>query len=237
MPTHPKRPCPRAGCPHLISRAQRACPDHSREREQARGSARERGYNARWERARKVYLATNPLCHAHERQGLTELATVVDHIRPHRGDQALFWNAAENWQGLCSQHHGIKGARERGVAPCHAHGEATATVSGILTCMDCGQPAAEGRMQDHANARKSLSYANGKSRGYGVLISPEDTTRTFSAPSPGVGGSGMSTTCKESALSTVEPSDFEQWRGGLTLGPDSSGEFDMDGPLDDAAVA
>ncbi|WP_232215651.1 HNH endonuclease signature motif containing protein [Paracoccus sp. J55] len=31
-------------------------------------------------------------------------ATVVDHIKPHRGDQALFWNW-NNWQALCTGCH------------------------------------------------------------------------------------------------------------------------------------
>lgn len=31
-------------------------------------------------------------------------AQVVDHVVPHRGNQALFWDRA-NWQPLCSSHH------------------------------------------------------------------------------------------------------------------------------------
>lgn len=31
-------------------------------------------------------------------------ATVVDHIVPHGGDQALFWDTG-NWQSLCAPHH------------------------------------------------------------------------------------------------------------------------------------
>ncbi|MFI5410153.1 HNH endonuclease signature motif containing protein [Kaistia sp. UC242_56] len=37
-------------------------------------------------------------------QGRAAPATVVDHIRPHRGDAELFWNA-DNWQSLCAHHH------------------------------------------------------------------------------------------------------------------------------------
>jgi len=29
---------------------------------------------------------------------------VVDHIIPHQGDYALFWDVS-NWQGLCYRHH------------------------------------------------------------------------------------------------------------------------------------
>lgn len=45
--------------------------------------------------------------------GLDVLATVVDHIKPHRGDMALFWDEA-NWQGLCKPcHDGAKAQLER----------------------------------------------------------------------------------------------------------------------------
>jgi 5-methylcytosine-specific restriction protein A len=31
-------------------------------------------------------------------------ASVVDHIKPHRGDRKLFWERS-NWQPLCQHHH------------------------------------------------------------------------------------------------------------------------------------
>lgn len=34
-------------------------------------------------------------------------ATVVDHIKPHRGDQRLFWDE-DNWQALCKECHDRK---------------------------------------------------------------------------------------------------------------------------------
>lgn len=40
-------------------------------------------------------------------------ATVVDHITPHKGDKALFWQRA-NWQPLCKRCHDIKTAIEDG---------------------------------------------------------------------------------------------------------------------------
>lgn len=36
--------------------------------------------------------------------GRVEPATLVDHIKPHRGDQAKFWDRA-NWQSCCAWHH------------------------------------------------------------------------------------------------------------------------------------
>ena len=37
--------------------------------------------------------------------------TVLDHIVPHRGVAALYWDQS-NWQGLCVTCHGSKTARE-----------------------------------------------------------------------------------------------------------------------------
>ncbi len=34
-------------------------------------------------------------------------STVVDHIKPHRGDKKLFWDRG-NWQPLCEHHHNVK---------------------------------------------------------------------------------------------------------------------------------
>lgn len=61
-------------------------------------------YNERWRRARRSFLASHALCVMCHKEGVATLATVVDHITPHRGDLALFWNTA-NWQPLCTMHH------------------------------------------------------------------------------------------------------------------------------------
>ena len=58
----------------------------------------------RWKRLRMRYLAEHPLCAFCEAEGRTTLATVVDHITPHKGDEALFWDEG-NLQGLCRPHH------------------------------------------------------------------------------------------------------------------------------------
>jgi 5-methylcytosine-specific restriction protein A len=66
-----------------------------------RPSARDRGYNAAWQKARLEWLAMFPAC-AHP--GCTAQATTVDHIKPHRGDMITFWDKS-NWQSLCTRHH------------------------------------------------------------------------------------------------------------------------------------
>jgi 5-methylcytosine-specific restriction protein A len=79
-----------------------------------RGSARQRGYTSRWDRCRALYIAKHPLCALHEKRGELVEAKVVDHIVPHKGDQALFWEEA-NWQSLCwSCHNSVKQSEERG---------------------------------------------------------------------------------------------------------------------------
>ena len=63
-------------------------------------------YNRRrWRRESRAYLTRNPLCVMCTAVGRTSLATVVDHIVPHRGDPELFWDEANNWQGLCKTDH------------------------------------------------------------------------------------------------------------------------------------
>lgn len=77
------------------------------------GSA-ERGYGHRWQQARVAYLRANPLCVMCRQEGRLTAASVVDHVIPHRGDAARFWDA-DNWQALCKVHHdGAKQSSEKG---------------------------------------------------------------------------------------------------------------------------
>ena len=70
-------------------------------------SAQQRGYTARWTKARTWYLHRHPLCVECQAHAVITAATVVDHIVPHRGDSELFWREA-NWQALCQPHHNRK---------------------------------------------------------------------------------------------------------------------------------
>ena len=65
-----------------------------------RGSARQRGYNSHWDKARLAYLRHHPLCVCCEANGVVHAAGLVDHVEPHKGDKAKFWDSA-NWQSLC----------------------------------------------------------------------------------------------------------------------------------------
>lgn len=70
-------------------------------------------YGHRWRKLRKAFLLKNPLCGKCTEEGLMVDATEVDHIKPHRGDDRLFWDES-NWQGLCNSHHSRKTAAENG---------------------------------------------------------------------------------------------------------------------------
>lgn len=120
MPTSkPKRLCKAPGCRNLVPVGTGAlCEEHGQEYqrkvENRRQSSYDRGYNTRWRKVRKMFLTRNPLCVSclkeHQRE---TLATVVDHIVPHRGDYDLFWDES-NWQSLCARCHGRKTAKEDG---------------------------------------------------------------------------------------------------------------------------
>lgn len=116
MPDGAPHLCP-GRCGNLIPRGIYRC-DACQTRADAedrarRGSATQRGYDAGWRAASKVFLSKHPLCIECEKD--TKLmpvpATRVDHIVPHKGDHDLFWNEA-NWQPMCESHHNAKTARE-----------------------------------------------------------------------------------------------------------------------------
>ncbi len=100
MPMRPARIC---ACGHKIATG--ACPceerrtaERKRRCEANRATARERGYDTKWERERRTFLKLNPTC------SCGAPANVVDHIIPHKGDKRLFWSRS-NWQPLCKPCH------------------------------------------------------------------------------------------------------------------------------------
>lgn len=108
MPHTPKRPCRYPSCPNLCDSGV-YCKAHRKEwsQEALRGGAAARGYDARWQKARKAFLSRHPLCAECLKSGVLTPATVVDHIIPHRGDRSLFWDE-NNWQPLCKGCHDRK---------------------------------------------------------------------------------------------------------------------------------
>lgn len=112
-PQRAKRPCLVGSCKDFASN-KGYCDQHQnriKQKDRERGTAHQRGYDARWEKERTKFLDENPLCADHRKRGLVEAATVVDHIVPHKGDQVLFWDK-NNWQPLCKSCHDRKTATE-----------------------------------------------------------------------------------------------------------------------------
>lgn len=111
MPRKPRVPCKHPGCAALVEAGERYCEKHKPLHPEEARPAAGRGYTSRWQRARRKYLETHPLCVECAKQGRYVRATVVDHIVPHRGDKKLFWDQS-NWQSLCAHHHNLKTGRE-----------------------------------------------------------------------------------------------------------------------------
>jgi 5-methylcytosine-specific restriction protein A len=110
MPFAARTPCRAAACAALAA-SHGFCEQHQNLRwkgsDQHRDTAYNRGYNRKWHQARVAYLRKHPLCVKCSTDAHPVLSTVVDHIVPHRGDRALFWNSA-NWQTLCKRCHDRK---------------------------------------------------------------------------------------------------------------------------------
>ncbi len=104
MPTSAPHACSSPGCPALVPRGRGRCDEHERKAEARRGSAFVRGYDARWQKYRTGFLSEHPLCVMCTAEGRVSAATVVDHIRAHKGDQQLFWDTA-NHRAVCKPHH------------------------------------------------------------------------------------------------------------------------------------
>lgn len=109
------RPCKHPGCPNLTRDVW--CDKHKPPPPQ-RSEAAEKWH--RWyglpiwrDRLRPEQLLREPFCRECARRGIRTYATDVDHIRPHRGDWALFTDPC-NLQSLCHACHSAKTMREMG---------------------------------------------------------------------------------------------------------------------------
>ena len=68
---------------------------------------------AGWQALRGQQLRLEPTCRLCRQAGRVTPATVADHIEPHRGDRARFFDPA-NLQSLCKTcHDGVKQAYEK----------------------------------------------------------------------------------------------------------------------------
>nr|WP_312578232.1 HNH endonuclease signature motif containing protein [Sedimentibacter sp.] len=115
MAMKPKRMCGYPGCNILTN--DKYCEEHKQKINQyydnKRGTPTQRGYNSKWRKASKLFLASHPWCVECLKKSTHEPATETDHIIPHKGNMKLFWDKT-NWQGLCHSCHSIKTAKEDG---------------------------------------------------------------------------------------------------------------------------
>lgn len=98
--------------PTLTARGQHGRGDYDRHRAALKMS-RKWYASARWKALRALQLAREPLCRFHwQASGVTVVATVADHVVPHREDARLFWEG--ELQSLCATcHSSTKQRQER----------------------------------------------------------------------------------------------------------------------------
>lgn len=108
----PLRPCRHAGCPVLTREGW--CEKHRPKHERRMSADWHAWYNLPiWtDVLRPAQLLREPFCRECAATGRRTPATVVDHVKPHRGDWALFVDET-NLQSLCKHHHDRKTAREQ----------------------------------------------------------------------------------------------------------------------------
>ena len=109
MPIRSLRPCAAPRCSALSDKTY--CNKHRREQEKKRGTSSQRGYGSKWKKARQWFLMQHLFCVACQAEGRLTPANTVDHIKDHKGDYTLFWDAS-NWQALCHSCHSRKTFRD-----------------------------------------------------------------------------------------------------------------------------
>ena len=75
-------------------------------------ASKQKLYNdRRWRKAAAQYKRDNPLCIECKEAGRISPTYACDHIRPHHGNERLFW-LESNWQPLCRECHNRKSQGE-----------------------------------------------------------------------------------------------------------------------------
>lgn len=100
--------CPEPGCTERVQAGR--CPkcQAKRERQRPLAEVRKLYHSARWLALRRRVLQEQPTCPwCFARDARVVASTDVDHIAPHRGDLALFWDR-ENLQAMCKACHSRK---------------------------------------------------------------------------------------------------------------------------------
>ena len=117
MPYKAAKVCRFPGCKSLITHHSGYCEECRRKVSQKYNLQRDKAvqslYGTRWQKARRLFLASNPLCRTCADDGRVSPAEVVDHVTPHKGNIDLFWDEG-NWQSQCRLCHDRKTIKEDG---------------------------------------------------------------------------------------------------------------------------
>jgi len=112
------RTCGAPSCRAIAEQGKQHCAEHHDYAEDHEKQQKEKRWwskwyaTSQWSNLRKLVLGRDPICCWNEHgEACIKPSTIVDHIRPHRGDRSL-WADLNNLQGLCAHHHGVKTARE-----------------------------------------------------------------------------------------------------------------------------
>lgn len=107
MPYKAMKPCAHPGCPELVPSGQKYCERHAtlhKDEDVRPGRKHGNPYStSRWQILRRQVLMAHPVCQI---CGKT-IADTVDHIKPHRGNEDLFYDP-DNLQALCKACHNKK---------------------------------------------------------------------------------------------------------------------------------
>lgn len=109
MPRSALRPCTYPGCNRLVSGGR--CDLHSTKKIERDPVVKKLYDSPRWKSMRVVQLGKEPWCAECLKRGDHVAATEVDHIQPHQGNPALFFDE-KNLQSLCKPDHSSKTANE-----------------------------------------------------------------------------------------------------------------------------
>ena len=111
MPYAALRLCTYPGCTNLVHSGR--CPKHGAKGSRYPRDKRVQGlYNSKhWKQIRHEQLLNEPYCRECMKHGKRVLATEVDHIDPHKGDEVKFY--AGPFQSLCHSCHAAKTDSER----------------------------------------------------------------------------------------------------------------------------
>lgn len=109
MPRRAGSACTRRGCSGIVHDGVcTVCGPRVKQWRQAtderRGSYRDRGYNAKWDRVREQYINAHPMCERCLEENRVTMAAIVHHIVPLVDGGALLDEA--NMMAVCTRCHG-----------------------------------------------------------------------------------------------------------------------------------